>query len=77
MVDAYIALSSQFPQDQQCAEYVSHCANVLLSGLASVKSLELSVDTFMVRITLFPSSSSFILLNIMYKIIRFDGCCCL
>jgi hypothetical protein len=57
MLNAYIAFSLHLPftpfnywtylKDE---EYVSHCAAVLLSGLASVKSLTLSNGTFMVCI---------------------------
>jgi hypothetical protein len=57
MLDAYIAFSLHLPFTPfnywtylKDAEYVSHCAAVLLSGLATVKSLTLSNGTFMVCI---------------------------
>ncbi|XP_045829305.1 F-box/FBD/LRR-repeat protein At5g22660-like isoform X1 [Trifolium pratense] len=50
MLDAYIAFSLHFPWDDRThalyEEYLSRCAVVLLSGLASVKYLTLSNDTF-------------------------------
>jgi hypothetical protein len=68
IVDAYVDLQGQYPFGHEL--YVAHCIFELLSGLSSVKSLNITNETLEVCLSICSSSSFLYILHWLMPIVN-------